>query len=89
MVFLVWLLGAINGYLMVGTILSYYINDAQYPYPTVLGPPPAAIANSVQMSDDFHAAALAGRSLGLLRAHYLLDLYHCCIYLNLDTDTLT
>jgi hypothetical protein len=38
---------------MVGTILSYYITDAQYPYPEVLGPPPAAIASSVQMLMTF------------------------------------
>jgi hypothetical protein len=31
--------GAINGYLIIGTILFYYINDAQYPYPDVIGPP--------------------------------------------------
>jgi len=51
--FLGLIVGAINGYLMVGTILSYYITDAQYPYPEVLGPPPAAIASSVQMLMTF------------------------------------
>ena len=80
--FLGLIVGAINGYLMVGTILSYYITDAEYPYPDVIGRLQRQLSYLCSNNDDVHAAALAGDSLGLLRAHSLLDLYPCRIHLN-------
>ena len=53
-------LGAINGYLIAGTILFYYINDAKYPYPNVIGPPPSSLASSVQLLMTFMPPRLLG-----------------------------
>jgi uncharacterized membrane protein required for colicin V production len=41
------ILGAVNGYLIAGTIL-YYLNIAQYPYPNVVSPPDPAIVDTVR-----------------------------------------
>jgi uncharacterized membrane protein required for colicin V production len=40
-------LGAINGYLVVGTIL-FYLDQAQYPYPNVISPPAGDLALAIQ-----------------------------------------
>jgi len=53
-------LGALNGYLIAGTILFYYINDAQYPYPNVIGPPLSNLASSVQLLMTFMPPRLLG-----------------------------
>jgi uncharacterized membrane protein required for colicin V production len=41
-------MGGFNGYLIAGTLL-FYVNSANYPFPTVISPPPANtdLANSV------------------------------------------
>ena len=40
-------MGAINGYLIAGTIL-FYMNEAQYPFPDVISAPTGNVATSVQ-----------------------------------------
>lgn len=39
--------GAINGYLIAGTVL-FYLNEAKYPYPDIVSQPTGAILTSVQ-----------------------------------------
>jgi hypothetical protein len=53
-------LGAVNGYLIAGTILFYYINDANYPYPYAIGAPPANLLASVQSLMAFMPPRLLG-----------------------------
>ncbi len=52
-------LGAINGYLIAGTIL-FYIDQANYPYPNVISAPPATIAGSIQTMMSFMPPRLLG-----------------------------
>jgi len=40
------ILGAINGYLVAGTLL-FYVVLAKYPYPNIISAPPAALATSI------------------------------------------
>ena len=40
------ILGGINGYLIAGTVL-FYIDQAKYPYPNIISPPPADLAAAV------------------------------------------
>jgi hypothetical protein len=40
-------MGAINGYLIAGTIL-FYMNEAQYPFPDIISAPQGNVAASVQ-----------------------------------------
>ena len=40
------ILGAINGYLIAGTVL-FYLDQAKYPYPNIVSAPPAQLATSV------------------------------------------
>jgi len=53
-------LGAINGYLIAGTILFYYINDANFPYPNAISAPPANLVASVQSLMAFMPPRLLG-----------------------------
>jgi len=46
--FLGMVVGAINGCLIIGTILFYYINDAHYPYPDIIGKPAEPVLSSIQ-----------------------------------------
>jgi uncharacterized membrane protein required for colicin V production len=39
-------LGAINGYLIAGTVL-FYLDQAKYPYPNIISTPPPELANSI------------------------------------------
>ena len=39
-------LGAINGYLIAGTVL-FYLDQAKYPYPNIVSPPPAELVNTI------------------------------------------
>lgn len=41
------ILGGLNGYLVVGTIL-FYLNEAQYPYPNVVSAPSGTLAATIQ-----------------------------------------
>jgi uncharacterized membrane protein required for colicin V production len=40
------ILGAINGYLIAGTVL-FYLDQAKYPYPNVVSAPPAQLAATI------------------------------------------
>lgn len=40
------ILGAINGYLIAGTVL-FYIDQAKYPYPNIISPPPPELAATI------------------------------------------
>jgi|ERR1700690_407581 len=40
------ILGAINGYLIAGTVL-FYLDQAKYPYPNIVSAPPAQLAASI------------------------------------------
>ena len=40
------ILGAINGYLIAGSLL-FYMDQAKYPYPDIISPPPAQLANTI------------------------------------------
>jgi uncharacterized membrane protein required for colicin V production len=40
------ILGAINGYLIAGTVL-FYLDQAKYPYPDIVSAPPAQMVNSI------------------------------------------
>jgi hypothetical protein len=40
------ILGAINGYLIAGTVL-FYLDQAKYPYPNIVSPPPAELVNTI------------------------------------------
>jgi uncharacterized membrane protein required for colicin V production len=40
------ILGAINGYLVAGTVL-FYLDQAKYPYPDIVSAPPAQMVNSI------------------------------------------
>ncbi len=42
-----FILGAFNGYLVVGTIL-FYLDQAQYPYPNVVSAPTGLLATTIQ-----------------------------------------
>ncbi|HEX2697741.1 MAG TPA: CvpA family protein [Anaerolineales bacterium] len=41
-----FILGGLNGYLIVGTIL-FYLDQAQYPYPDIISPPIGPMANTI------------------------------------------
>jgi uncharacterized membrane protein required for colicin V production len=40
------ILGAINGYLIAGTVL-FYLDQAKYPYPNIISTPPAELVNTI------------------------------------------
>jgi uncharacterized membrane protein required for colicin V production len=40
------ILGAINGYLIAGSLL-FYMDQAKYPYPDIISAPPSALANTI------------------------------------------
>ena len=40
------ILGAINGYLIAGSLL-FYMDQAKYPYPDIISAPPAQLANTI------------------------------------------
>jgi uncharacterized membrane protein required for colicin V production len=41
-------LGAVNGYLVIGTLL-FYLNDARYPFPIILPPQPGTVAGEATL----------------------------------------
>jgi len=51
--------GAINGFLIAGTVL-YYLNQANYPYPQVVSPPTGDIADSVNVMMQWMPPHLLG-----------------------------
>ncbi len=52
-------LGALNGYLVIGTLL-FYLNEAQYPYPNVISPPTGDLAVTVATMMKFMPPNLLG-----------------------------
>ncbi len=73
-------LGAINGYLIAGTILFYYINDANYPYPDVISPPPPVLASSIQLLMTFMPPRLLGVP-GIYFAAILCAIFVIVVYI--------
>jgi uncharacterized membrane protein required for colicin V production len=53
------ILGAINGYLIAGTIL-FYIDQAKYPYPEIISKPPAELANTITQMMTYMPPHLLG-----------------------------
>jgi uncharacterized membrane protein required for colicin V production len=54
-----FLLGVINGYLFIGSIL-FYMDQANYPYPDIVSPPTGAMAASIQTLMVYMAPHLLG-----------------------------
>jgi len=52
-------MGAINGYLVAGTVL-FYMHEAKYPFPTIVSPPGSDILESVQMMMNWMPPHLLG-----------------------------
>jgi uncharacterized membrane protein required for colicin V production len=52
-------LGAINGYLIAGTIL-FYIDQAKYPYPNIISAPPADLAATINQMMAYMPPHLLG-----------------------------
>jgi len=52
-------IGALNGYLIVGTIW-FYMADAQYPFPGIVSPPPDSIAGTVDAMLHYMPPKLLG-----------------------------
>lgn len=52
-------LGAINGYLIAGTVL-FYIDQAKYPYPNIISAPPADLAATINQMMAYMPPHLLG-----------------------------
>jgi hypothetical protein len=52
-------IGALNGYLIVGT-LWFYMADANYPFPNVITPPPDSISATVNAMLHYMPPKLLG-----------------------------
>ena len=52
-------IGALNGYLIAGSLL-YYLYEAKYPYPDVISPPAGSVLESVQLMMNWMPPHLLG-----------------------------
>ena len=55
-------MGAINGYLVIGTLL-YYLFEAKYPYPKIVSPPTGSLLETVQTMMNWMPPHILGEPL--------------------------